>query len=207
MLQDIDQQLNEFYKRNLAAHGRGAQGVGWKNEEAQELRFQQLRKLLSTDKEFSINDLGCGTGAFFDFLKKQFPTFNYTGYDLMPDMIKICEETHRTPNCSFKHIRNSAEMEIADYSVASGIFNIRYSLTDQEWQSYILETLGLMNERSRIGFSFNALTIYSDPQFMKAELYYSDPLFLFDYCKRNFAKNVALLHDYYQYDFTIIVRK
>ncbi|MBM3138043.1 MAG: class I SAM-dependent methyltransferase, partial [Chloroflexi bacterium] len=30
---------------------------------------------------------------------------------------------------------------------------------------------------------------------------------LFDYCKVNFSKNVALLHDYKLYDFTIIVRK
>jgi hypothetical protein len=42
---------------------------------------------------------------------------------------------------------------------------------------------------------------------MRDDLYYADPLFLFDYCKRNFAKNVALLHDYRIYDFTIIVRK
>ena len=32
-------------------------------------------------------------------------------------------------------------------------------------------------------------------------------LFFFDFCKRNFSRNVALLHDYGLYDFTIIVRK
>ncbi|HAI76542.1 MAG TPA: SAM-dependent methyltransferase, partial [Microscillaceae bacterium] len=57
------------------------------------------------------------------------------------------------------------------------------------------------------GFAFNALTSYSDLEFRKQELYYSDPLYLFDYCKKNFGKNVALLHDYNQYDFTIIVKK
>lgn len=64
-----------------------------------------------------------------------------------------------------------------------------------------------MNEKSTLGFAFNALTKYSDPEFMKEELYYTDPLFMFDYCKTNFSKNVALLHDYRQYDFTILVRK
>ena len=38
-------------------------------------------------------------------------------------------------------------------------------------------------------------------------LYYADPCALFDYCKRNFSRNVALLHDYKIYDFTLIVRK
>ncbi len=32
-------------------------------------------------------------------------------------------------------------------------------------------------------------------------------LFFFDYCKRNFSKNVALLRNYGLYDFTVLVRK
>jgi hypothetical protein len=64
-----------------------------------------------------------------------------------------------------------------------------------------------MNEKSKAGFAFNVLTKYSDVEFMRKELYYADPCFLFDYCKRAFSKNVALLHDYNQYDFTLIVRK
>lgn len=207
MLEDIEGQLKGFYSKNIASHGTGAQGVGWKNAEAQELRFQQLAKALPSDRGFSINDLGCGTGAFADFLEKRFSVFKYMGYDVMPEMIKICHETHTAPNRFFKHIQDSSAMDQADYSIASGIFNIRYSVSDRIWQAYILETLHKMNEKSNFGFAFNALTTYSDPEFMKDELYYSDPLFLFDYCKKNFSKNVALLHDYYQYDFTIIVRK
>ncbi|MBC7939785.1 MAG: class I SAM-dependent methyltransferase, partial [Chitinophagaceae bacterium] len=37
--------------------------------------------------------------------------------------------------------------------------------------------------------------------------YYPDPLDLFDVCKRRFSRNVALLHDYGLYAFTILVRK
>ena len=57
------------------------------------------------------------------------------------------------------------------------------------------------------GFSFNCLTKYSDDTKMKDYLFYADPCQLFDYCKRNFSKQVALLHDYGLYEFTIIVRK
>jgi hypothetical protein len=51
------------------------------------------------------------------------------------------------------------------------------------------------------------LTKYSDKEYMKEYLYYADPLYLFDYCKKHFSKNVALLHDYNLYEFSIIVRK
>ncbi len=64
-----------------------------------------------------------------------------------------------------------------------------------------------MNRFSRKGFAFNCLTSYSDKERMREDLYYSDPCFLFDYCKRHFSKNVALLHDYGLYEFTVLVRK
>ena len=47
----------------------------------------------------------------------------------------------------------------------------------------------------------------SDKKFMQDNLYYADPLFIFDFCKRNFAKNISLIHDYDLYEFTILVTK
>ena len=64
-----------------------------------------------------------------------------------------------------------------------------------------------MNKFSLKGFAFNVLTKYSDKEYMQNNLYYADPLFLFDYCKRNFSQNVALLHDYELYEFTLIIKK
>ncbi len=98
-------------------------------------------------------------------------------------------------------------MALADYTVASGTFNVKGEAEDQEWLKHILSSIGVMHDKSKLGFAFNLLTQYSDKEFMQKYLYYADPLFLFDYCKRNFSKNVALLHDYFLYDFTIIVRK
>ncbi len=209
MLENINKQLKEFYDNNLKSHGPGAQGVGWKNEEAQQVRFEQLAKLLPRQKAFSINDLGCGVGDFATYLQNNgFTQFSYTGYDVMEEMITLAKNKHTSrQNYQFVNIKDAENMQEADYSIASGIFNLRYANTNEEWQTYILSNLQVMHEKSRKGFAFNALTSYSDKEKMQGYLYYSDPLFLFDYCKKHFAKNVALLHDYNQYDFTILVRK
>ena len=108
-------------------------------------------------------------------------------------------------NCRFTSDEN--ELVEMDYSIASGIFNIKLHHTQEEWTRYVLHTLGIMNQLARKGISFNLLTSYSDPEFMRPDLYYADPCFYFDYCKRHFSKNIALLHDYELYDFTILVRK
>ena len=75
------------------------------------------------------------------------------------------------------------------------------------WTEIVIEGLNQMNSRAVKGIAFNMLTSYSDADRMRPDLYYGDPCFFFDYCKRNFSKNVALLHDYNLYDFTILVRK
>jgi predicted TPR repeat methyltransferase len=209
MLEKINKDIRNFYHQNLSSFGSGAKGVGWKNEEAQTVRFAQLIKVIETPDGYSINDLGCGVGDLVAFLRSQTSHhFTYRGYDLLDDMIDRARNIYKNEeHCSFFHIKDTAEMQQADYVVASGIFNIRYAVSDAEWLAYILSTLEQLHQKSSGGFAFNALTVYSDKEYMQDYLYYADPLFLFDYCKKNFSKNVALLHDYNQYDFTIIVRK
>ena len=68
-------------------------------------------------------------------------------------------------------------------------------------------TLNELDRTSRLGFAFNCLTSYSDADKKRDYLYYADPCKLFDLCKRRYSKQVALLHDYGLYEFTILVRK
>jgi hypothetical protein len=94
-----------------------------------------------------------------------------------------------------------------DYVVASGTFNVRLGHEADHWQDYIEATIDEMAAASTRGFAFNCLTSYSDPDRMRPDLHYADPLALFDRCKRRYTRHVALLHDYGLYEFTIIVRK
>lgn len=204
MMNDLD----KFYQDKLQQFGSTAQGVGWKNNEAQRVRFSQLFKLVTSKETFSINDLGCGVADFVDFLIDEKANFIYRGYDMMPEMIQRARDKFVDNEIVLlQTIANTTEISQADYTIASGIFNIRHATSDDAWLRKILDTITIMNSKSNLGFAFNILSIYSDLEFRKAELYYADPLYLFDFCKRTFSQNVALLHDYGQYDFTIIVRR
>ena len=99
------------------------------------------------------------------------------------------------------------DLPVADYSVASGIFNVRLDYPEGEWRDHVIETLRLMHRKSTKGFAFNVLTGYSDPDRREARLYYADPCLFFDLCKREFSRNVALLHDYGLFEFTLLVRQ
>src|SRR4030095_1127810 len=199
--------VNKYYSEKLGEHGRTPKGVDWNSQESQYLRFAQLCRVI-IQAPLNILDYGCGYGELVNYLRKYYTNeeFNYTGYDISDSMIVQAKELFQS-NTNVSFLQNLSE-EKFDYVVASGIFNVRLDLaTDNEWKEYIIQTLQKINSLSVKGFSFNALTSYSDPEHMKDYLYYSDPLWLFDYCKLNFSKNVALLHDYELYEFTMIIRK
>lgn len=198
--------VSRYYTEKLLVHGANHKGVDWNSRESQELRFEQLLKVCDWEEHFSINDYGCGYGDLFRFMDERGFDFEYLGFDISEVMVnKAVERFGGFPNCKF--VAGGLTDNIADYTVASGIFNVRLNHPDSEWLEYILRSLSNMDRTSAKGFSFNCLTKYSDKEYMRNNLYYADPCWLFDYCKRNFSKNVALLHDYGLYEFTMIVRK
>ena len=202
----ILENINHYYTDKIKMHGATPKGVDWNGEDSQFVRFEQLSKIINKDI-FSINDIGCGYGKYFEFLQNRFSNFNYYGFDLSQEMINNAKSLYSNKGGGFMQVDNLKNIEKADYSVASGIFSVKMEHNESEWLSYILATLEEMNEKSIKGFSFNMLTKYSEKEYMRDNLYYADPLFIFDYCKRNFSKQVALLHDYGLYEFTILVKK
>ena len=203
---DIINNVKIYYNNKIDKYGPNYRGVDWNSKESQELRFKQLLKVCNRDKKFTINDFGCGYGYLAYFMLKEDYNFEYLGIDISDKMIVKAKELYgKYKNINF--IKDYDISKTADYTVASGIFNVKLKQKDSEWLDYILKILHKMNDKSKYGFSFNCLTIYSETEFLKDYLYYADPCFLFDYCKRKFSKNVALLHDYFLYEFTILVRK
>lgn len=203
---DILAEVADYYSAKLAEHGVTPRGVDWNGEESQVLRFEQLSKVVDQSIDFSLNDLGCGYGALFDYLNSRYREFTYNGCDVSGDMIRAAQGRYaNSPNAHFAVAGEPPEM--ADYGIASGIVNVRLGRSKAEWEKYLETTLDALNRTSRRGFAFNCLTSYSDTDKMRAYLYYADPCVLFDLCKRRYSRHVALLHDYGLYEFTILVRK
>jgi SAM-dependent methyltransferase len=195
--------VESYYSSRFAEHGPNARGVDWNGTHSQELRFTKLLEIAQGANGFSLNDYGCGYGALVEFLARSGIEARYTGFDLSPAMIEHARASF--PDARF--LDDKAELTPADYTVASGIFNVRLDIPTDAWQEYVLDTLAQLDAVSRCGFAFNMLTTYSDADRMRDNLYYGDPAFFFDYCKRRYARNVALLHDYGLYEFTVLVRK
>jgi len=207
-IDETQKKLNEYFSEKLTAFGATPKGVDYNGPEAQERRFEQLVKVIDPSQPFSVIDYGSGYGAMFDYLQKKGWQFEYYGIDLIEKMVIAGRESHKDfPHAHFT--TNESEVPVANYLLAGAIFNIKLDASYEDWQDFVVKTLQRMNDLCSKGFAFNMLTKYSDAERMaqRPDLFYGDPLFFFDLCKRNFSRNVALLHDYGLYDFTLLVRK
>ena len=204
----IQQRLNEYFEEKLDIYGATPKGVDYNGPEAQALRFEQLVKVIDSSRKFTVIDYGSGYGAMYDFLHQKGWDFEYYGIDLIEKMVLAGREAHKGfLNAHFT--TEEKDVPSVDYLLAGAIFNIKMKVPYTEWQDFTLRTLRNMDTLCSKGFSFNMLTKYSDADRMaeRPDLFFGDPLLFFDFCKRNFSRNVALLHDYGLYDFTILIRK
>jgi SAM-dependent methyltransferase len=195
-----------YYSDKVQQFGATARGVDWNSEQSQALRFGQLLRLTDEREVTSVNDYGCGYGALADYLRQVGRRCRYTGFDISESMIAHAIATHDVdPLRTFTSDPDT--LAAADYTFASGVFNVKQDHPANAWQEYVLATLGTMNRLSERGFAFNMLSTYSDPDKQRHDLFYGAPGFFFDYCQTRFSSRVALLHDYPLYEFTILVRK
>jgi len=200
----ITAKVARYYSDRLREHGATACGVDWNSQESQDVRFAQLAKVLPVGEKYSVVDYGCGYGAMVEFLEKRGDSFDYQGFDISSDMIDEARRDHGSESRRFT--TSEADLRPADFAVASGVFNVKLDTAVPHWTSYVMDTLERIDRLGDRGFAFNLLTSYSDPDRMRPDLFYGDPRHFFDHAKRTFSKQVALLHDYGLYEFTILVR-
>src|SRR5258706_16410465 len=126
-------EISGFYLAKLKEHGPSSKGVGWKNDAAQEIRFRQLIKIIDTRESFTINDLGCGTGELLQLMNKEFADrYVYCGYDILDEMISNARKKFpEGPAVHFAKFDEYSQIKPADYTVASGIFNVKNSVQDE----------------------------------------------------------------------------
>lgn len=196
--------VRDFFTTAVNTHGATHWGVDWNSLESQVLRFQELIRVCPSG-DFSVIDYGCGYGALAQYLQEQRANCSYQGFDVSEAMIAHARDVFGPDGETRSFTSDPSTLKVADYTVASGVFNKKLDTPVEEWELYVKNSLEHMASLSRHGFAFNMLTGYSDEDRKRPDLYYASPTGFFEYC-RKFSKRVALLHDYPLYEFTILVR-
>jgi SAM-dependent methyltransferase len=171
------------------------------------LRFVQLIRGLELPLGVSLNDLGCGYGALVDYLDSRHASqgIDYLGIDVSLDMVNAARErfAHRS---GIAFAQGSMDLRLADYGVASGIFNVRLDRSLGPWEEHIRVVLQRMASHVRTGFAINMLDIRYRHLSHPRELYFGDPRVWRDWCEKTLGLNAIVIDGYGMKEFTLVCR-
>jgi len=197
--------VEAYYTRKVRTFGATPLGVDWPSTPSLELRLVQLLKVCDFTEPFSLNDLGCGYAAALDLIERRWPAnqVDYLGIDLSAEMIAHARRRwHHRRGTDF--IAGHACGRMADYSIASGIFNVKLDHSPRLWTAHVQATLLDLHRSSRKGFAVNFMLPTATAQ--TAELYGSTPDPWVAYCETVLNRSVELVQGYGMPEFSLLVR-
>ena len=203
----LEHKINNSYTNRLLKYGNSPQGLFWKNSFTQIHRFELIITALnkySNLKKFTICDIGCGYGKFFEFLSNKLKksTFKYQGCDLNNKLIDYCTKNYSDKNCKF--YKKSLPKGIVDFSVMSGTFNLSVTDDIKIWEKYILKNLASIWKQTNKIMAFNLLN--QNERKIEHGLYYTNKNWIKDICEQNFGKTEIMFSSILPDDILIIVK-
>jgi len=203
----VHNRVEAYYTAKVTAFGATPLGADWSCVATQQMRFVQLLKLCDFASPFSLNDLGCGYGALLDVLDRRHSdcAIDYLGIDLSAAMLRHARHTYRgNPRAHF--VRGDRGTRVADYSVASGIFNVCLDHQRTSWEAYIETTLAQLASTSQRGFAVNFAAPRPPAAATPAGLYTTGPDRWADFCRERLAADIEVIGGYGMAEFTLLAR-
>jgi SAM-dependent methyltransferase len=192
-------EIASFFDALVDQHGDDPRSSDWSGAASQRLRFSVLADVLDLDG-LSVLDVGCGVGAFADYLAERRPRARYAGIDLSERAIAVARRAR--PHLEFR-TANLLEAEFEqtyDVVIANGIF-YRLGERGPELMPALVERMWRL---ARLAVAFNSLSAWAPGP--PAEEFHADPVEALEHC-RTLTRSVVLRHDYLPHDFTIYLRR
>ncbi|HEY5038650.1 MAG TPA: class I SAM-dependent methyltransferase, partial [bacterium] len=175
--------------------------VGWQTAESQRIRFETLADVERLEGA-KILDVGCGLGAFWDYLKHQKITVDYTGVDLFPNVIR--EAKRMNPDARFEArnlIRQPFMPRSFDFSFLSGVFNVKV----RDNLEYMRVLLASVLKQTKKAVAFNLLN--AEAGLIESNRFMMTPRDLVALGRRLNVSRVHLMDNYHHLDLTLFLYK
>ena len=197
----------EYYTQKLHSHGATPAGADWASAMGQDLRFALLLRLCDFSAPFSLNDVGCGYGALLDYLQRHHPGsgIDYLGVDISAAMV-ACAARRWRDRTGTRFVEGGKAPRIADYAVASGIFNVVPPGAAAGWTEMVAGTLSEMHATARYGFAANFMRAAPGTS-DRPGLYRTQPGPWIAYCEGTMDAAVTLVETHALGEFTLLVRR
>tara|TARA_B100000900_G_scaffold401644_1_gene406547 strand:+ start:71 stop:718 length:648 start_codon:yes stop_codon:yes gene_type:complete len=208
ILRSIDNQIAKTYNKRFLKLGPTPEASMWFSKNRQFTRFDTILKeirLLTGQNQTSIIDIGCGYGAFLEFLSERCADDirSYYGYDISHEVIKFCKKKYSQGPVFYT---GSIPTFTAEFIIMSGTYNFFPSKDYNSWNLYFYGSLKTLWSKATRAMIFNLQT--SDQEkITDGGIVYASKKEIENYCKANFGNVKAVVNPIISKDVTFVVKK
>jgi SAM-dependent methyltransferase len=200
----ITETLRMHYERSFRAHGATAKGVDWGECTADLVcRYDKMAAVMPAGAAgpVSLLDVGCGFGGFYEHLLARGIAVEYTGIDVVAQMIESARARHPGVRFILGDILESSEVVQYDYVVCNGILTQKLDVPAAEMDGFAARLIRRMFSLCRTGIGFNVMT--TKVNYFANNLYYRNPAEMFAWCLTEFTRHIRIDHAYPLYEYTM----
>jgi len=208
MSRSVDSKIAEIYNQRFLKLGPAPEASMWFSKKRQFTRFDIIFneiKLLTKHNKTSIIDIGCGYGAFLEFLSERgtYDIWSYYGYDVSHEVIKFCKEQY-SQGASF--FNGSIPTFTAEFIIMSGTYNFFPSKDYNSWRRYFYRSLKILWSKTNCAMIFNLQT--SDQEkITDGGIVYTSKEVIENFCKSNFGNVKVVINPIIPKDVTFVIKK
>ena len=208
-LSKSEREIAATFNSRFEAYGPTPDASLWFNKSRQLARFSKLTEAIVSrvsNNEVTIGDVGCGYGAFLDYLAKHNSEirFKYYGYDIADRVIAYCSKNLQTANATFLH--RSRPTRKADFHVMSGTYNYAPNMGVGPWRSYMRNEIRHIFSATNKCIVFN-LMIDEKAYISKSSIFYEEMEHFLSFCIKELGETTILEHPLLKLEKTFCIEK
>ena len=208
-LSKSEREIAATFNSRFDAYGPTPEASLWFNKSRQLARFSKLTEAIVSrvsNNEVTIGDVGCGYGAFLDYLAKHNSEirFKYYGYDIADRVIAYCSKNLQTANATFWH--RSRPTRKADFHVMSGTYNYTPNMGVGSWRSYMRDEIKYIFSATNKCIVFN-LMLADKAYISKSRIFYEELEHFLSFCRKELGETTILEHPLLRLEKTFCIEK
>jgi SAM-dependent methyltransferase len=193
------------YRAKFAEHGATNRGIDWGPGQADvDLRYRNMLALITEEdaqRPVRLLDVGCGFGGLLAYAKAHGRPLEYTGIDLVPEMVAYASAEHPDATFVCGDVFEFEPEQRFDYVVCNGILTVRYENSVRDMDVFVRRMLRRLFALAECGAATNLMT--TKVNYVESHLYYINPVEMFAFCLTELTSKLRIDHAYPLYEYTL----
>jgi len=195
-------------------YGDTYKGMDWPKSEDVFIRYRVMLELIKNSENienFTLLDLGCGTGKLNEYLvekKSHLPDYsaklNYSGLDISEKFIEIARK--KFPENDFyclDLLDTTTVLPTFDFVIMNGVFTEKRDLSFEDMFNYFKRLVRRVSRITKTGFAFNVMSKQVDWE--RDDLFHLPIDDMADFLVNEISRNFVVRNDYGLYEYTTYV--